>query len=106
MFLRGMKLITPPTASVPYRLDVPPRTTSIADTASRGMRSQYTHPPKGSLSGMPSSSTRARLAPLAPTPRKDTPWDVGLATRLPDRRKSWKPGTWRSLSSKVKAAVE
>jgi hypothetical protein len=54
---------------------------------------------------MPSSSTSARDAPLAPTPRSDTPCDVGFALRLPDRRKSVKPGTWRSASSVVDAAV-
>ena len=53
--------------------------------------------------GMPSARTRARLAPLAPSPRNDTPCDVGLAVWLPDRRSSEKPGTWRSLSSVVKA---
>ena len=54
---------------------------------------------------MPSSSTSARLAPLAPTPRSETPCEVGFATRLPDRRNRVKPGTWRSASSRVRAAV-
>ena len=54
---------------------------------------------------MPSSSTSARDAPLAPTPRSDTPCDVGFAMRLPERRKSVKPGTCRSASSVVGAAV-
>ena len=71
----------------------PPRTTSIRSTDWRGMRSQYTHPPKGSLSGMRSERTTARLAPLAPTPLRDTPCVVGLAVRLPERRNRLKPGT-------------
>ena len=54
---------------------------------------------------MPSSSTSARDAPLAPTPRSDTPCEVGFALRLPERRKSVKPGTCRNASSVVDAAV-
>src|SRR4051795_12389352 len=54
---------------------------------------------------MPSSSTSARDAPLAPTPRSETPCDVGLALRLPERRKSVNPGTCRNASSVVDAAV-
>src|ERR1035437_507315 len=67
------------------------------------MRAQYIQPPKGSLSGMPSASTSARLAPLAPSPRNDTPCDVGLAVWLPDRRNSEKPATLRNLSSVASA---
>lgn len=54
---------------------------------------------------MPSSSTSAREAPLAPIPRSETPCEVGLAVRLPERRKSVNPGTCRSASSVVAAAV-
>ena len=52
---------------------------------------------------MPSASTSARLAPLAPSPRNDTPCDVGLAVWLPDRRNSEKPATLRNLSSVASA---
>ncbi len=52
---------------------------------------------------MPSARTSARLAPLAPSPRNDTPCDVGLAVWLPDRRSSEKPTTFRSLSSVARA---
>src|SRR6266704_1227026 len=75
----------------------------MLESSVRGMRSQYTHPPNGSTIGTPSSSTSARLGPLAPNPRSDTPCVVGFATRLLERRKSEKPGTCRSRSSKVRA---
>ena len=52
---------------------------------------------------MPSARTSARLAPLAPKPRSDTPCDVGLAVWLPDLRRSEKPTTFRSLSSVASA---
>src|ERR1039457_3588636 len=52
---------------------------------------------------MPSASTSARLAPLAPSPRNDTPCDVGLAVWLPERRNSEKPATFRNLSSVASA---
>ena len=52
---------------------------------------------------MPSSNTSARLAPLAPTPRIDTPMVVGLEVLLPERRKRLKPGTWRRTSSSANA---
>ena len=52
---------------------------------------------------MPSARTSARLAPLAPSPRSETPCDVGFAVWLPDLRSSEKPGTWRSLSSVASA---
>ena len=54
---------------------------------------------------MPSASTSARLAPLAPRPRSDTPWAVGLAVPLEVLRKSEKPTTWRSASSRNPDAV-
>ena len=38
-------------------------------------------------------------------PRSETPCVVGLAVRLPDRRNSWNPGTWRNASSAAGAAV-
>src|SRR5215469_2952489 len=47
-------LITPLRASLPYKLDPPPRKTSMELTSSRGMRPQYTHPPNGSLRGISS----------------------------------------------------
>src|SRR5581483_4678374 len=70
-----------------------------------GIRSQKIQPPKGSFRGKPSAKTRARLAPLAPNPRRERPCEVGLAVRLPERRKRLKAGTWRSMSSTVRAAV-
>jgi hypothetical protein len=73
--------------------------TSILSTAACGTRPHAIQPPKGSFRGMPSSKTAAREAPLPPTPLRETPWDVGLAVRLPDRRKSVKPGTCRRTSS-------
>src|SRR5437773_9611442 len=71
----------------------------------RGTLPQKTHPPNGSLIGIPSASTTARLAPLAPTPRSDPPCEVGFAVRLPDLRNNEKPGIWRSASSTVREAV-
>src|ERR1043165_1388253 len=50
---------------------------------------------------MPSSRTSARDAPLAPTPRSETPCEVGLAVRLPVRRERGKPGPGRRASSRV-----
>ena len=44
----------------------------------RGMRSQYTQPPNGSLIGTPSRSTSARLTPLGPIPRSDTTLGRGV----------------------------
>ncbi len=38
--------------------------------------------------GTPSTSTNARLAPLAPSPRNETPCEVGFAVWLPERRSS------------------
>src|ERR1022692_1118621 len=52
---------------------------------------------------MPSARTSARLAPLAPSPRNDTPCDVGLAVWLPERRNSEKPAALRNLSSVASA---
>jgi len=43
--------------------------------------------------------------PLAPNPRRETPWLVGLATRLDDRRNSANPGTWRSMSSSMRLGL-
>jgi len=63
------------------------------------MRSQYTHPPNGSLIGMLSQSTRVRLAPVDPVARSETPCVVGFATTLDERRKRLKPGICRSRSS-------
>src|SRR5690348_15374090 len=81
--------------------DPPPWRTSMEETASGSIRLQYTHPPNGSFNGTPSYKTRARLAPLAPMPRNETPCEVGLAMRLPLRRKSEKPATFLSVSSSV-----
>src|SRR6185437_8485021 len=39
-------------------------------------------------------------------PRSETPCDLGFAVRLAERRKRANPGTWRSMSSTVKAGVE
>src|SRR5438876_9414 len=50
---------------------------------------------------MPSHSTRVLLAPDEPVARKDTPWVVGFATTLDDRRNKLKPGTCRNLSSRL-----
>jgi len=54
--------------------------------ACSGIRDQYTHPPNGSFNGIPSSKTLDRLVALAPTPRSDTPCDVGFANKLLDLR--------------------
>jgi hypothetical protein len=64
-----MKLITPPTASVPYTADAPSRSTSMRSIAANGMllRSTATVPPmlpNGWLaSRRPLSSTSVELAP-------------------------------------------
>ena len=69
-------------------------------------RSQYTHPPNGSFSGIPSHKSRVRLAPDEEMPRSETPWVVGLATRLEERRKSENPGTSRNRSSSSTPGVD
>src|SRR5580693_5310352 len=102
---RETNCTTPPNASLPYKLDPPSCEISTSEIDSAGTRSQYTHPPKGSFSGMPSSSTSARLAPLAPNPRRETPCVVGFAVRLLDRRYKLNPGTWRRSSSSRSAGV-
>ncbi len=63
------------------------------------------HIPMLVFKGKPSLSTRARLAPLAPRPRRETPCAVGLAVRLVVRRNRLNPGTWRRMSSVRNAAV-
>src|SRR3984957_12230644 len=90
---RETNCTTPPNASLPYRLDPPSCEISTSEIDSTGTRSQYTHPPNGSFSGMPSSSTSARLEPFAPNPRNETPRVGGFAVRLLDRRNKLKPGT-------------
>ena len=42
-----------------------------------GRRFQYTQLPKGSFRGVPSQRTRLRMAPLGPSPRRETPMVVG-----------------------------
>src|SRR5262252_1842950 len=97
---------TPPIAVVPYRLaPPPPRTTSTLLIESRATRSQYTQPPKGSIRGISSTTTSARLAPLAPNPRMEAPWVPGLLVRLLERRNRVNPGTFFSTSSRAKAGV-
>src|ERR1039457_1135286 len=54
---------------------------------------------------MPSHRTRVRLAPDDPMPRSETPFVVGLATRLEGRRNSVKPGTSRRRSSMLTPGV-
>src|SRR3954470_7363246 len=71
----------------------------------RGIARQYTQPPKGSLTGMPSTRTRLRDTPEGPTPRKVTPCELGSAATLLDLRKSAKEGTDTSSSSSVLAAL-
>src|SRR3954468_23884695 len=88
---RGSRLTTPERAPAPYRSESPPRTTSISLIASFGIRSHCTQSPKASFMGTPSYKTTARLAPLAPTPRNETPCAVGLAVRESVRRNSEKP---------------
>lgn len=51
--------------------------------------------------GIPSHKTRVLLAPDEPVARKETPWVVGFATRLDDRRNKLNPGTCRNLSSRL-----
>src|SRR4029453_11761498 len=73
-----------------YRRDLERSTPSIRSALSSGTRDQYTHPPKGSLNGTPSTSTSVRLTPLGPMPRSETPCDVGCDDRLLLRRKRLK----------------
>src|SRR6185503_12587687 len=101
--VRLERLITPPSEPLPYRSEVAPLKTSALSKLTRGTRFQYTQPPNGLFKGAPSYITSARLAPFAPTPRNETPCDVGFAVRLPDRRNKVKPGTCRSTSSIVSA---
>src|SRR5688572_3522572 len=62
-------------------------------------RFHCTQPPNGSFSGTPSRRTAVRLAPLAPTPRSETPCVVGFALRLLERRKIENPTDCRKTSS-------
>src|SRR5580693_8046749 len=102
---RDTNCTTPPNASLLYKLDPPSCEISTSEIASAGTRSQYTHSPNGSFSGTPSSSTSARLAPFAPSPRNETPCVVGFAVRLLDRRNKLNPGTCRRSSSSCSAGV-
>src|SRR4029450_7851514 len=68
--------------------------------AAAGMRFQYTHPPKGSLRGVPSASTNARLAPDADSPRSPAPCGGGIAALGVVRRNRLKPGVVFKASSR------
>ena len=85
--------MTPPSAPLPQSAEPPPRMTSICAMPSGGNRLHCTQPPKGSLIGTPSMRTSARLAPLGPMPRSDTPCAVGCVTRLEERRNKLNDGT-------------
>src|SRR5690606_2250143 len=98
--------MTPPNAALPHAVPPAPGTISIPASDSRGTLLHSTQPPNGSLSGTPSSSTSERLAPLGPSPRRETPWVVGFATRLSDRRNRLKPGMLRNVPSTEILAVE
>src|SRR5579884_2846399 len=97
--------MTPPMERSPNTLVEAPREISTRCISWGAKRSQYTQPPKGSFSGMPSQITRVRLAPEPPTPRRDTPCVVGFATMLDVRRNSVKPGTSRRRSSRFTPGV-
>src|SRR5207247_2559259 len=84
----------PAMAHVPYRLELPPGTTSTRWMES-GTRPQLIHPPKPSLSGTPSRSTSPRRLP---SPCKPKSCAVGWLYRLL-RRLGCMPGTARSRSS-------
>src|SRR6187200_2107525 len=71
----------------------------MRSTAAAGIRLQYTQPPNGSLSGVPSASTSARLAPDADRPRRPAPCVVGLADLEVVRRNRLNPGVVFSASS-------
>src|ERR1043165_2720171 len=101
--VRVVILMTPPSAPLPYRSDVAPLKICVLSTLTRGTRFQYTQPPNGLFRGTPSYITSARLAPFAPTPRNETPCDVGLAVRPPERRNNENPGACRNTSSIVNA---
>src|SRR5580658_7924640 len=94
--------MTPARASFPHADAPPPGTISALASESTGTRLQGTHPPKGSLRGTPSRRTSERLAPLGPKPRRETPWEVGLAVILSFLRKRLKSAVSRSVSSAVK----
>src|SRR5689334_20881134 len=101
--VRVLILMTPPSAPLPYRSDVAPLKISALSTLTRGTRFQYTQPPNGLFRGTPSYITSARLAPFAPTPRSETPCDVGFAVKPPERRNNENPVAWRNTSSIVNA---
>src|SRR5512134_3912032 len=82
-----------------------PREISIRSISSGANRDHWTQPPNGSFTGKPSQRTSVRLAPVDPIPRSETPWVVGWATTLEDRRKRLKPGTSRSRSSRFTPGV-
>ena len=84
----------------------PPLTTSTRSMAAAGMRLQYTQPPNGSLSGVPSASTSARLAPDADSPRSPAPCVVGLDDLEVVRRNRLKPGVVFNASSNGAGGIE
>ena len=86
-------------ARSPKTLVAAPRDSSTRSNSSGEMRVQYTQPPKGSLTGIPSQSTSDRLAPLDPRPRSDTPCVVDWPLRSMCAGTSVKPGMERSRSS-------
>src|SRR6201991_60590 len=92
-------LMTPPIALEPYRAEAPPRTSSTEWMDGGGSSSQWIQPPNASAIGISSNTTRERLAAVEPSPRRETPSVVGVATRELGRRNNSKPGTWRSWSS-------
>src|ERR1041385_4462352 len=93
---RENSVTAPPIALSPKTLVDAPREISMRSISSGASRVQYTHPPNGEFTGMPSHSTSVRLAPDEPRPRSDTPCVVGFAARLDERRKRLKPGPMRS----------
>src|SRR6478752_9563207 len=92
--------MVPVRAPAPYGPAPAPRITSAPPMSSYGNWVQITQPPKGSLSGIPSSITRARPAPEGAIARSETPCVVALALLLTVRRKSDNPGTCSSASSR------
>ena len=81
---------TPARAAFPHAAAPPPGTISAPDRESTGTRLHGTQPPKGSFRGTPSRRTSERLAPLGPSPLRETPCEVGFAVMLSLRRKRLK----------------
>ena len=89
-----------PSAPVP-----PPRVSVARPIRWRSSAVQLIQPPNGSVRGTPSSSTSVRELALPPSPLSVSPWLVGEAERLSERRNCCTPPSRRTVFSTDGAAA-